>query len=62
MQHEKIDKVLECLHNEQMERQKDGGAAAPPSGHSPPSPEFPSLLPLSAGQLFTVPCEVGGNE
>lgn len=32
------------------------------SEHSSPSPEFPSLLPLLAGQLFTVPCEIWGNE
>lgn len=32
------------------------------SGHSSPSPEFPSLLPLSGGKLFSVPCEVRGKE
>lgn len=32
------------------------------SGHSSPPPEFPSLLPLSGGKLFTVGCELRGNE
>lgn len=32
------------------------------SGHLSPSQEFPSLLPLSGGKLFTVPSEVRRNE